>query len=379
MFANNEKISLRQLRAALILDWTGKLFLLLPILLQPLSGREKIGALLIGIPAAVVYGAVVGDVAGRIRGTFTGYVRERMGKPAAGTVGILFFLYLLLNLVYLAQAVGELCRVFLLPECRPAVIGFSYLLAGLAAAGGSVQKRVRAAECLFPIVVLMLILMLAAAAGSVEGSRFLAAESCRPGEVIRRSSCVFAAFSGMGVVLYQVPYINAGKQMNGISGQRKGMTGAIQGAVLGTGALLLAVFAVMLGAFGAADLSRLEWPVPVLMSNVNLPGEFLQRWDVIFLSVLMMSLLMASGTGIYYMSRILGELFPKVEEEGLLKYSVGIAAVVLLISGNYQTMERLYARWAFCAVMPFLTAFPVLLWVLERVKKGWAGIKRKSD
>lgn len=371
MFANNEKISLRQLRKALVLDWIGKLFLLLPILLEPLNGREKMGALVLGILAAVIYGAVVGSVAVKINGTFTGYVRECMGKVAAGTVGILFFLYLLLNLVYLAQAVGELCRVFLLPECRPVVIGFLYLLAGLAAAGGSVQKRVRASECLFPVVTLLLILMLAAAAGAVESRNFLEIWEYHPDDVFQKSSCVFAAFAGMGVVLYLVPHVNAGKTRR--------ITGAIRGAVLITGGFLLAVFAVMTGAFGSTDLNRLEWPVPVLMSNVNLPGEFLQRWDVVFLAVLLMALLMASGTGIYYMSRVLGELFPKVEEEGLKKYSVGIAAVVLFISGNYQTMEKLFVRWALCAVMPFLAAFPILLWVMERVKRGWIGKEEKES
>lgn len=369
MFANNEKISQRQLTRLLALDWIGKLCLLLPILLKPINGWAGVAALLLGALWAFFYASAVGSLAKGIPGRFTDSVRERLGRVCAVAVALLFFLYLCLNQVYLARAVGEVCRVFLLPEHSELVIGFLFLLAGWAAASGSVQKRARVAEVLFPVAAVMLVIMLAASAGSVRWENLSESAGAVSGgtlyDILCQSACTFAAFSGLGVTLYQVPCFH----------RKNRMGAAIKRAVLLTGGFLVVLFLIMLGAFGAADLDRLEWPVLVLMSNVNIPGGFLQRWDVIFLSVLLLSLLVASGTGIFYMGRILGELFPRVEESGLQVYCVGICALVMVLVGSYETAERLFVRWAICAVMPLLILFPILLWVIEKVKKCR---KRKS-
>lgn len=375
MFSNNEKISPRQLTRLLILDWTGKLCLLLPILLHSAPGWEGIAALLLGGIWAMIYAGMLGGLSEKINIEFTGYVKERLGNVPAKLVGIFFFVYLLLNQAYLARAVGEVCGVFLLPESSENMTGFLFLLAGWAAACGSMQKRARTAECLFPVIAVMLVVMLAASAESVQWENLRKAaedgiNSWRKGKdsvpvnILIHSGCAFAALSGMGITLYQMPYINKS------NGNRKNtVPAALKKSVIITGIFMTAIFVIMLGAFGSGDLNRLEWPVLVLMSNVNIPGGFLQRWDIIFLSVLLFSLLVASGTGIYYMGRILGELFPKVEEGGLQAYCVGICAAVMLIAGEYDVAEKLFARWALCAMMPLITAFPILLWVLERVKK----------
>lgn len=364
MFANNEKISVRQLDKLLCLDWTAKLCLLLPVLLREVQGWNQIMALFLGTVLTCLYAWILGSLSGKVGESFTKYMGERLGKAAAWTAGLLFFFYLLLNQVYLARAAGRICGLFLLPEMKEVIIGILFLLAGLATAVGSIQKRARAAQFLYPVVAAMLLIMIVASAGSVKLWNLRWNGSLDAEGVLNKSVCVFAAFSGVGLVLYEAPYINIG-QNRGVC-----IRHSLIKSVLFTSVFMAAIFVIMLGAFGKSELSALPWPVLVLMSNVNIPGGFLQRWDIIFLSVLLLGLLTASGTGIYYMDRILGELFPRIKKNILPWYVTGISAAAMVIAGSYELAERLYAKWVLCAIMPLISALPVLLWVVERVNAG---------
>lgn len=371
MFANNEKISIRQLERLLCLDWTAKFCLLLPVILKPLYGWGQILALVLGAIWASFYARILGRVSVRVGQGFTGYMSVRLGTYAAYIVGILFFGYMLLNQIYLARAAGRLCKMFLLPEMKETVLGILYLTAGLAAAVGSVQKRARSAQCLYPLVAAVLIVMLAASADSIKFENLRWDYPISMEEVLRRSACVFAAFSGMGVVLYEVPYINLGG-CEKMSGEKRRAANAqigrgIEKSIIYTAVFLTATFLVMLGAFGGKELIALPWPVLVLMSNVNIPGGFLQRWDIVFLSTLLLGLLTASGTGIHYMGRIWGELFPRMKREAVPWYMTAISIAAILLVGDYETAQKLFAKWALCAMMPLMTVFPVLLWILEKV------------
>lgn len=364
MFADNEKISPPQLKKLLFLDWTGKFCLLLPVLLK-VSGWDKILALILGSIWTLFYAGLLGKLSMGISGEFTGYLTERLGRYTARAAGLIAAGYLLFRQIYLARAAGRVCRVFLLPEGKEEIIGVLFLLAGLAAAEGSVQKRARAAQCLFPAVLFMIVLMLAAASGSFQPGN-LPEVSVNMGKSISGSACVLAAFSGMGIVLYQIPYVNREKRR--VTDREEISRAMLMGTGI-TALLFTALFFIMLGAFGEAELEELNWPVLVLMSNVNLPGGFLQRWDVIFLSVVLLSLLTASGTGIYYMGTILKECFPKYQRKSLLWLAAIFSGVGMLLAGNYENAERLFVKWGFCAAAPVLLAGPVLLWMVENVRR----------
>lgn len=370
MFANNEKISLRQLGRLLTLDWVGKLCLLLPLFLSPLPGWNRMLALVLGGVWAFLLCGILRGLAPHIRHSFTGYLRRRMGLWVARVVAMAFFLYMLLNQIYLARAASRTCRLFLLPEVNEEVIGLLILLAGLGTAYGSIQKRGRAAECLFPLVAFVLIGMLAAAAVSVKAEYFPQLPGIEPEEILRGSGLVFAAFGGMGVLVYEIPRINC-QSLPGKTGEdwTKNLGRVIKRSLGGTLLFLLGVFVVMMGSLGERGFQNLPWPALTLMSNVNIPGGFLQRWDMLFLGVLVLSLFTASGTGIYYMSRILAELFPGKKRKNMAVYAAVISGVVLLISGSYETAEALFDTWACRCMIPVMTAFLALLWVLERVKE----------
>lgn len=363
MFAGNGKISPRQAGCLLFVDWVGKLLLLLPSIRGSLDGWEFIAAVALGGAWTFLYMALLEKLSWHIRGGFTGFLEKRIGRYPARLAGGLFFLYLLFNLTYLARLTGRICREFLLPETSETLIAVCVLAAGVATALGDSQKRARTAEFLFWPIAAALGAMLLASAGAVQAQHFLPEGEFDPWRVLRGSGSVFAGFSGIVLLLYEVPHIS--------------WTGRRRLPALGRGLLfalvfLLAAFFAALGVLGEAGFARLPWPVLTLMGRANLPGGFLRSWDAVFLSFLLFALLTGCGTSCHYLKRVVSEVFVKKDRERLLLIAAGPALACVLLTRDFDTAAALFYRWSLCGLVPVVTAVPVLLAVLEKLsaKKG---------
>lgn len=361
MFAENEKISSEQLKRMLVLDWIGKSCIFLPVLLSSLSGREKLGALLLGGMAAYVYAEILERLAGKVGGSFREYLTERLGNIGAWVVGALFFIYFLCHQAYLALTVGRVVRQFLLPEVPEIWIAVLTLASGWTAVRGSVQRRGRMAECLYPVIMLFLSVMLICAAASVKYKNLVQTADFELTTIVKKSGGVLGVFSGLGAVLYVIPSVNGMEKKTDRFLLKRSMFFSVM--------FLTVMFVILQGTFGEWGLRGLSWPVLVLMSNVTIPGGFLQRWDVIFLGALLLSFFMASAAGSFYMKKILREHLRTVTEKRSLFVTGALEMLFLLKVGTYERAAGIFAKAVRCGIMPFLIGIPLLLLMLERVKR----------
>ena len=80
VFSENGKISPRQLRCLLTLDFFGKGALLLPALAEGLTSREFISCLLIVFLLVFAYGRLVERIGRDCGGNFKAYAEQKMGE-----------------------------------------------------------------------------------------------------------------------------------------------------------------------------------------------------------------------------------------------------------------------------------------------------------
>lgn len=115
MFSENGKISPRQLRCLLTLDFFGKGALLLPALAEGLTSREFISCLLIVFLLVFAYGRLVERIGRDCGGNFKAYAEQKMGEKTVKIFLVFFFLYAFWNLVYLLNTFGSVGQAFILP------------------------------------------------------------------------------------------------------------------------------------------------------------------------------------------------------------------------------------------------------------------------
>ncbi|MDO4521637.1 MAG: GerAB/ArcD/ProY family transporter [Eubacteriales bacterium] len=369
MFAENGKISKQEMRSLLVLGWIGKQSLLFPILLKSLYGWEKTAALLLSLVWIVLFISLLKKVRKKREAS--------MPKAHMYLIGIPFFFYLLSNELYLIRVTARVSAVCILPETGETALCLLLLFAAWMAEVGDAQKRGRAAQALYPVVLIALLTLMIAALWGIQptylwkalnGNTEDAVKMLPPtwsagavadliqtspalakGIAVTGASLLLAAsFAEMELLLFENMYIDC-----------RTMRGSVL-RVMGSMCLLTIL---MIGSFGATPLNRLEWPVPVLMSSVKLPGDFLQRWDVIFLAILLFGLFTAISSGLHGLHRIAGELLPRHLMRLRRPEAAGILVLLCLIAvGEYEQAEWLYLKLTLCIIVPVMTAVLLIIW-----------------
>ncbi|MFQ9152499.1 MAG: hypothetical protein ACLR6B_14440 [Blautia sp.] len=153
MFSENGKISPRQLRCLLTLDFSEKE----PCFFRPLAeGTDQPGVYHAACSSVFLlvfaYGRLVERIGRDCGGNFKAYAEQKMGEKTVKIFLVFFFLYAFWNLVYLLNTFGSVGQAFILPGETKGVLMIMALAAGVCMAYGGAEVRARTAEVLYPLL-----------------------------------------------------------------------------------------------------------------------------------------------------------------------------------------------------------------------------------
>lgn len=295
-FAENNRISHRQLRRQIQLTMAG------PFLLCLVGSRGVIGiwgaaGILVNLLLLGIYTVFLI----RLSYSYTDLVKT-FGSFWGRLTGILFLVYAILTAAYLLHVIGEIVPESLLLGVPPWLSG---LLAAFVTSLGShmgMQKRGRMAEVSGGVILggIFLLLLLGAFQGSAGYFAEMAAESSFSlKETGRQTYTLFAAFSGVSLL----PFILEDVEKPKSAGK------AVGSSIFLMGILLFAALMILPAVLGWDRLLAEPYPILPMLASANLPGDVLSRFDVIWLALLLFSLLFAVGSMFYYGNRILSAAY----------------------------------------------------------------------
>lgn len=291
MFADNERISQRQLQRQMLLTFGGVLLLLFSGEIAR-GGQNALIGLLTGYGALLLYFFFV------IRnGSAYRHVPELFRGVAGWFVFFLCGSFFILTGGFLLDKVGQISRMYLISEGNPEFLKAAVLLTVLLGMGGSLQKRGRMAEAVFLWIFLGLCLFLILAAASMrvpDAGRFPetdVAESARWGYRYFAIGCTAGLFPVFC------------PRVQGTDGQWKifAKTWLLLTLLIGAAAIII------LGTYGYPGSRSMELPILSLMAGTSLPGGFLNRFDIIWMAILLFCLLFTIGSLLFYCERLAGE------------------------------------------------------------------------
>lgn len=358
MFSENGKISPRQLRCLLTLDFFGKGALLLPVFAEGLTGREFISCLLIVFLLVFAYGRLAERIGADCSGGFSVYAEQKLGKKTVKFFLVFFFLYAFWNLVYLLNTFGSMGQAFILPGEKKGVLMLMALIAGACMAYGGAEIRARTAEVLYPLLFFPILLLMLLSAFHQQPK--ISEAGLVFGEyqgILGQLLKMFSVFGGLSFYVFLAPYVSG--QEKGVV--RKGLWRAV--------AALAALFLLVVAAFGEWGMALLPWPAVSFMSSARVPGGFLERWDVIFAGLLETMLLVSAGSSLFYLGLIGKLLFPKVGKKLLWS---GLTVLVLLVAlwcGENGRAADIYVVWNSFVAVPVSVAFLVMVRCIGRKKE----------
>lgn len=366
MFAENRKISLRQVQAMLLLDFFGTAALFLPGELARFGGRGCwIAAAFCGLLFAAV--SLLLTFLGRRMpdGTAVEWCRTLLG-PVFGNLALLgLAAKLFWDGALELRVFSETIRRTMLPSTPVWAIALvSALLCGALAAQG-MECRGRTAEILFFFVAAPLIIVLLAVAFSAEYGRVLPLEMPPVRSWKESLSAVGVLFQGMVFLYFIFPDIK--------KPQKAGR--AVWSACLLAAALLTALSFLSLAAYGEGMLSQKLFPTLQMLERVSFTGIFLTRQDLLLLWFWMASLsVFLSGT--LFFSSLMGVRMTGQTEKKRKNWLFAALFLLFLLSllpdGLAQAHE-LRLRLSLWLNGFYLLVLPALLLFLDAVRRKGGG------
>lgn len=359
MFSGNQKISPRQLKRLLVLDFFGKGALLLPAFSKGVTAREFLLHLLLALGLLLLYGKALTCLSRYVRGDFFAYLKERLGSVTTFLAGVFFLSYALLNLVYFTKTFGTLGHTFVLPETGEPYLMVLLLLGAMYVALGGLEVRGRAAEVWYPVLFYPMLFLLAFCGWNARTAAASNPVSSGLGLQAKTIFQMFSVFGGTTGFLFLAPQVD---------GRKKGEKAFLKGMLL-TAAALFGLFLVLAVTFGERGISEFTFPTVALMSSAKLPGGFLERWDVIFTALLMAGLFISAGASLYYGLLIGKTLFPGLNRR---LTAAGFCLLAFLAAwqwGDYEGIVTVYTRVNSYVLVPVGVSMALLLLWLEKIKE----------
>lgn len=367
MFSENKKISGRQIFRLLTYDLLGIGTLLLPTILAKTTGVDGVFSIFAGLGIGACYLWVLGSLLKKMKGDFYDFLGKNCGCVVKKIVLLFFVAYFCLLAGYCAYLTSCLVLNHLLQQGSfLLVLVLTLLLAGYGNVAG-IEGRARVYEMLFWFLMVPFFLMLVFGAKDVQTAYWTPVFMESAISFWKGTYAVIIWASLLVLVLFLPPYA------------KNQTTLVVQGkrAFLFSGGILLGLYLILLGTFGANALSYMENPAVVLMSTVQITGGFLKRVDAFMLGMWFFMLYALLNSLLFYGKETLGRLFTKQKEtlgglstsrmELVAAWSVLIITLVVAICFyRYKTFLEGYQWFLWWIGTPILLLVPVVLMLCAR-------------
>ncbi len=360
MFAENWKISLRQIRRLLILDLFGMSSLMLPGIFTSLTGADGIFCLLLGMAAGAVLLWLMGKNLKHIKTDYYSYMKETAGQFLGDVCMVFYFLYFVTLCGYVLYQLTTLVLSWLLPDGSWMEVGLLLLLLAVYGSIRGIEGRARVYEIIFWFLGIPLLVMLVFAMGDVRTAYWTPIVTSDGVQFVQGSLAVLVFLLPMTVLLFLKPFCQKPEKITS-SG-----TVALWTVIL----MNVLIYLILLGIFGTNAMGVLKRPVITLMGMVKLPGGFFTRQDVLMTAVWVFALFALLNTGIFQSTLILQNLSQKPGN----RWSLWLVAVLTFILGKsffeHSFLIEIFKSYQVFVALPGMFFILVLLLLLHQIRTG---------
>lgn len=370
MFADNWKISLRQISRLIILDLFGLSSLVLPGILADMTGADGIFCLLLGMCGGLL---MLGLIQGNLKfmqESYYEYMKENIGQFLADIFMVFYLMYFIVLAGYVVYQMDVLILSWLLPEGSYWMVELWVLLLAAYGTFRGIEGRARIYEILFWFLGIPLIIMLGFAAASVNTDYWTPIFYSDGKLYMENSFTVWSFLLPLAGILFLKPFAGKTEKL-AVCGKRAVITVTLANVV---------IYLILIGNFGQNTVQILKRPIITLMSMINLPGGFFPRQDVTMTAVWFFALFALLHTGVFQGTLILKELC----HETKTNYSMVAVLVLIFFTGNsfmknhfMENIFEAYQRWiALPGMFGILLLVPIICHVRTYFKKRKGGRKR---
>lgn len=369
MFADNWKISLRQISRIMILDLFGLSSLVLPKILADMTGADGVFCFILGLGGGIL---LLGLIQGNVRymqGNYYEYLKKTMGQILSDVFMVFYLLYFIILAGYVLYQLNILILSWLLPEGNYWTVEVLLLLLAAYGTFRGIEGRVRIYEILFWFLGIPLLIMLIFATGSVDTDMWTPIFYTNGRGYMEHSITVWSYLLPLSGILFLKQFVQKTERL----------VKSAKTAVVTVTVLNIAVYLILIGNFGQKTVQILKHPVITLMGMVDLPGGFFTRQDVTMTAIWFFALFALLHTGVFQGTLIMKQLC----NEKKSNYSMWVILILIFFIGDsfikngfMEAVFEAYQEWIVLpGVLFILIVVPLVYRVRGFMKKREGGKK----
>lgn len=284
MFADNERISQRQMGRQMGQSLLGVwLFLLTGFLAE--RGREGIAGLIMGGGFLFVYSFFLVRLAGSYKQFFL-----RGAKSVKIFITVVVILWAVSAGSLVLRMTAHMVSEYLLPGSSLEYTCLLIIATAMLGSGAKIQTRARMAEISFPLTTGAFLILLLVAAFRMHPIVTVELPDFSMKEMWVSAYHMFTAGSCLGLLPFLLWQVQRPAGTLPVIYRNLGILLAFLG-----GAAI-----VLIGTFGQQGTADMGMPILNLMAGGSLPGGFLDRFDIVWMAVLLYSLFFSLGSLLFY-------------------------------------------------------------------------------
>ncbi len=365
MFSENDKISIRQLQALLILDLFGTAVVTLPRQTVNSAGNDGWIAVLLGSAVMAVF-TLVFTILGRRHTDKT--IVELSQTLLSRPIGILISLALAIKIIIGAglelrifcEMIGQ-SMLFRTPIFI-IVLAMLFICAYVSAIG--YECRARTGEILFVFVFVPFLILMILVIFTADYSNLRPIMSHNTSQITIGAWKTILSFQGLELLFLVFPYLQH---------PQKAKRGVLE-AGIAIAFFMTLITLLTIAVFGEYSVTNKLFPVLQMMDSLQMPGSFLDRQDIFMLWFWVASIFASVSAALFFVTIIFERIqYNKNKKIPARKWIIFVMIMIFLVAVLPQNVANVYdymEKLKLYGGTFYILILPVILLILDSIKGG---------
>jgi spore germination protein len=283
--------------------------------------------------------------------SFYDYTSVIATKPVSVILTLLIGLYFILVAAYITRQLSNIIKQYLFDRTPIEVIALIFVLIVIYAVSGSRTALLRLNVMFFPIVLTVMLLVQFMNLGFIETDNFKPFFVTPWNDVLTGALKSEHGFLGFEIVLFYTALMKKPKD-------------APKAAMMGVALpmmLYLIIYIFVIGVFSNVETANQIYPTIELSKEVEVPGEFFERFESIFLTIWVMTIFNTAAMAYDVSVLSMGSVFKKIQK---FKLTLVLAPVVYLIAMVQQDINKVSLFGTWTGYYGFIVAIGIPIFLL---------------
>lgn len=376
MYANNDRISLRQYKRLIVFDLLSIVCLVIPYVISNCAGYDGLPVIVVGAFFTAIYFWFLLWVMTKVKGSYFGYSSHNIGKFLTFFVALLYLIKTMWSLILLIRLFGEVInRTLLLESTRFLIVIPMVLVAGYLAIKGC-EVRARVSEVLYFIVLVPIVIFLIFSLYKIDLANLTPIVATPFSDMLRGGYALFILFNLLELQILLKPYI---KEKTSQKAEVKRMASYGFQALGIIFVVILLFFVLTVGMIGEGASRDTLYSSVKIMQMIELPGTFLNRQDSLVLALWLISIFSVLSGLLYYSGIALKQMVGAKSLNQIIGVLMAISIILSLVPVDLEEFFEYYMRYMAYIGVPQSILLPLLIIIVAKVRGGKKDVGELED